>query len=56
MAITERTRVILRKMTRADLRRVRFTLADALKRCRKCKKGCDIVADLKRKRGKRRPK
>ena len=40
----------------ADLRRVRFTLADALKRCRKCKKGCDIVADLKRKRGKRRPK
>lgn len=38
----------------ADLRRVRATLADALERCRKSKKGCAVVADLKRKRGIRR--
>ncbi len=38
----------------ADLRRVRSTLADALERCRKSKKRCAVVADLKRKRGKRR--
>jgi MerR family transcriptional regulator, mercuric resistance operon regulatory protein len=38
----------------ADLRRVRSTLADALERCRRSKKGCAVVADLKRKRGKRR--
>jgi MerR family mercuric resistance operon transcriptional regulator len=40
----------------ADLNRVRSTLADALQRCRKSKKGCAVVADLKRKRGKRRSK
>lgn len=34
----------------ADLTRVRSTLADALQRCRKSKKGCAVVADLKRKR------
>jgi MerR family mercuric resistance operon transcriptional regulator len=34
----------------ADLRRVRSALADALERCRKSKKGCAVVADLKRKR------
>lgn len=38
----------------ADLRRVRATLADALERCRKSKKGCAVVANLKRKRGIRR--
>ena len=38
----------------ADLRRVRSTLADAFERCRKSKKGCAVVADLKRKREKRR--
>lgn len=38
----------------ADLRRVRSTLDDALERCRKSKKGCAVVADLKRKRRKRR--
>ena len=38
----------------ADLTRVRSTLADALQRCRKSKKGCAVVADLKQKRGKRR--
>ncbi len=37
-----------------DLTRVRSTLADAFERCRKSKKGCAVVADLKRKRGKRR--
>lgn len=37
-----------------DLRRVRSTLADALERCRKSKRGCAVVADLKRKRDKRR--
>lgn len=38
----------------ANLRRVRSTLTDALQRCRKSKKGCAVVADLKRKRGTRR--
>ncbi|MCH7814316.1 MAG: MerR family transcriptional regulator [Planctomycetes bacterium] len=38
----------------ADLTRVRSTLADALGRCRKSKKGCAVVADLKRKRKPRR--
>ena len=38
----------------ADLTRVRSTLAGALERCRRSKKGCAIVADLKRKRPKRR--
>lgn len=38
----------------ADLQRVRTTLADALQRCRKSKKGCPLVADLKRKRVHRR--
>ncbi len=38
----------------ADLRRVRGMLADALTRCRKSKKGCAVVADLKQKRKKRR--
>lgn len=38
----------------ADLRRVRATLANALERCRKSKKGCAVVADLKRKRRIRR--
>lgn len=38
----------------ADLTRVRSTLADALQRCRKSKKGCAVVADLKRKRKQRR--
>ena len=37
-----------------DLRSVRSTLADALGRCRRSKKGCAVVADLKRKREKRR--
>ena len=40
----------------ADLTRVRSTLADALQRCRRSKKGCAVVADLKRKREKRRSK
>ena len=35
----------------ADLRRVRSTLATALERCRKSKKGCAVVADLKRRPG-----
>ena len=34
------------KMT--DLQRVRTTLADALERCRRSKKGCAVVADLKK--------
>ena len=38
----------------ADLARVRSTLADALHRCLGSKKGCAVVADLKRKRSKRR--
>lgn len=38
----------------ADLLHMRSTLADALERCRKSKKGCAVVADLKRKRSKRR--
>lgn len=38
----------------ADLTRVRSTLADALERCRKSKNRCAVVADLKRKREKRR--
>ena len=38
----------------ADLKRVRAALADALKRCRKSKKGCAVVADLKRKPEQRR--
>lgn len=31
-----------------DLQRVRRALADALERCRRSKKGCAVVADLKR--------
>ncbi len=38
----------------ADLKRVRATLADAIARCRKSKKGCAVVADLKRRRRNRR--
>ncbi len=38
----------------ADLTRVRSTLADAVQRCRKSKKGCAVVADLKRTSNKRR--
>lgn len=38
----------------ADLQRVRRTLAAALERCRKSKRGCAVVAELKRKsRGRR---
>ena len=32
----------------ADLESVRATLADALRRCRRSRKGCAVVADLKR--------
>ncbi|MFQ5429198.1 MAG: heavy metal-responsive transcriptional regulator [Phycisphaerae bacterium] len=38
----------------ADLNRVRGTLADALTRCRRSRRGCAVVADLKRKREMRR--
>ncbi len=38
----------------ADLESVRTTLAGALERCRKSRKGCAVVADLKRKSGKGR--
>ena len=38
----------------ADLKRVRATLSDALDRCRKSRKGCAVVADLKKKRDTRR--
>ena len=38
----------------ADLTRVRSTLTDAGQRCRKSKKGCAVVADLKRTRNQRR--
>ncbi len=31
-----------------DLKRVRTALAEALKRCRKSRRGCAVVADLKR--------
>ncbi len=40
----------------ADLERVRSALAGALKRCRKSKKKCAVVAELQRKDGKGRPK
>ena len=39
----------------ADLKRVRATLSDALDRCRKSRKGCAVVADLREKRNVRRP-
>ena len=39
----------------ADLRCVRSSLADALERCGKSKRKCAVVAELKRKNGKRRP-
>ncbi len=38
----------------ADLKRVRVTLSDALDRCRKSRKGCAVVADLKDKLAQRR--
>ena len=38
----------------ADLKRVRATLANALTRCRSSRKGCAVLADLKRKRSKAR--
>lgn len=38
----------------ANLKRVRSTLSDALSRCRKSKRGCAVVADLKGKSQKRR--
>ena len=38
----------------ADLTRVRSALGDALQRCRDSKKGCAVLADLKRKRKLRR--
>ncbi len=37
-----------------DLQHVRRALADALERCRRSKKGCAVVADLKRGRRNRR--
>ena len=38
----------------ADLKRVRAALADALQRCRGSRKGCAVVADLKKGSNKRR--
>lgn len=39
-----------------NLKRVRATLSDALDRCRKSRKGCAVVADLREKRDVRRIK
>ena len=38
----------------ANLKRVKSTLSDALSRCRKSKRGCALVADLKEKSQRRR--
>jgi MerR family mercuric resistance operon transcriptional regulator len=53
--------LLQRRLTEVDakltnLKRVRATLSDALDRCRKSRKGCAVVADLKKKRDERRTK
>ena len=59
-ACTEVQALIERRLTDVDrklddLRQVRATLGDALERCRTCKRGCLVLADLGTPNGKGNP-